>query len=489
MGKALLISEHSGHMFPTKSYDPWAKRQEHALRHARVLNAALADGEHAGCFGWCMFDYPTHKDFGSGDKVCYHGVMDAFRNPKLAAALYASQGETPVLELGSPMDIGDYPGGNLGPIYAFTNADELELYKNDKFVARFRPKGWDGLDHGPILIDDTIGCLLETQEGFDKKKAAAIKAALQAAGKYGLAALPAKEKLRMLWVMARYGLSYAAGMELYGKYVGNWGGEATRWRLTERKGGTDRSVSRVNCPGTALHLEVLASQTALHEGDTYDMAAVRVRLLDENGNPAPYAQLPVQFKTRGAVALVGPQAVTAEGGLCGCYVRTMGRAGRGSLSITAEGLEPVTVTFVHTERRTVHGGARLRLEHRAGNAPFSGARSPEGRVRVGCPLGQPRSLTGRIPLDGEEGQLFSTASRAGPTVPDSADRRGLDHLPPPLGVKHFGLDRYGDNYFVDLPGKAGVFHGETWAYVRQGEGTGWWPPWTKSPATPLSGPI
>ena len=344
MGKALLISEHSGHMFPTKTYDTWAKRQEHALRHTRVLNAALADGEHAGCFGWCMFDYPTHKDFGSGDKVCYHGVLDAFRNPKLAAALYASQGERPVLELGSPMDIGDYPGGNLGPIYAFTNADELELYKNDAFVACFRAKGWAGLAHGPMLIDDTIGCLLETQEGFDKKKAAAVKAALQAAGKYGLAALPAAEKLRMLWVMARYGLSYAAGMELYGKYVGNWGGEATRWRFDGKKNG-QTVVSRVNCPGTALHLEVLVSQTALHEGDTYDMAAVRVRLLDENGNPAPYAQLPVQFKTRGAVALVGPQAVTAEGGLCGCYVRTTGRAGRGSLSITAEGLEPVTLSF------------------------------------------------------------------------------------------------------------------------------------------------
>ena len=81
MGKALIVSEHNGHMFPTKSFDPWQKRQEQALRHARVLGAAMADGEHAGCFGWCMFDYPTHKDFGSGDRVCYHGVMDAFRNP------------------------------------------------------------------------------------------------------------------------------------------------------------------------------------------------------------------------------------------------------------------------------------------------------------------------------------------------------------------------------------------------------------------------
>ena len=59
--KAFLISEHSGHMFPTKSFDSWQRRQEQAQRHMRVLNDAMADGEHAGCFGWCMFDYPTHR--------------------------------------------------------------------------------------------------------------------------------------------------------------------------------------------------------------------------------------------------------------------------------------------------------------------------------------------------------------------------------------------------------------------------------------------
>ena len=57
MDKALIISEHNGHMFPTKSFDTWEKRQEHALRHARVQSAAAGSGEHAGCFGWCMFDY------------------------------------------------------------------------------------------------------------------------------------------------------------------------------------------------------------------------------------------------------------------------------------------------------------------------------------------------------------------------------------------------------------------------------------------------
>ena len=69
MTKALLISENNGHMFPTKPYDTWSRRQEHALRHARVQNDAAADGQHVGCISWCMFDYATHKDFGSGDRI------------------------------------------------------------------------------------------------------------------------------------------------------------------------------------------------------------------------------------------------------------------------------------------------------------------------------------------------------------------------------------------------------------------------------------
>ncbi|MBR5071691.1 MAG: glycoside hydrolase family 2 protein, partial [Oscillospiraceae bacterium] len=54
MSKGLLISESNGHMFPTKTFDKVEDRQEHALRHARVMNAAMASGEHAGCLEWCM---------------------------------------------------------------------------------------------------------------------------------------------------------------------------------------------------------------------------------------------------------------------------------------------------------------------------------------------------------------------------------------------------------------------------------------------------
>jgi len=343
--KALLISEHNGHMFPTKVYDPWSKRQEHALRHLRVMNDAMADGNHAGCFGWCMFDYPTHKDFGSGDRVCHHGVMDAFRNPKLAAYAYASQSDgRPVLAVGSSMDIGDYPGGQIGDIHVFTNADSVSLYKNGSFVTKLKQGKWKGLPHGPMVVDDTIGCLLETQEGFEKPKAELLRTCLLAIQKRGLANLTPADIAKMGYAMVKYGMKYQDAVALYGKYVGNWGGEATAWRFDAEKDGiVTRSVTC--CPSARLRLEAIPSHTELHEGDTYDMAAVRIRILDEFGNVAPYAQLPVLLKVEGEAEIVGPHAVTAEGGMCGTYIRTTGKPGTARLTISAAQTESVSLSF------------------------------------------------------------------------------------------------------------------------------------------------
>jgi len=343
--KGLLITEHNGHMFPTKSFDPWMKRQEHALRHARVQNDAAADGNHIGCIGWCMFDYATHKDFGSGDRICYHGVLDSFRNPKLAAAVYASQQEKrPVLAVGSPMDIGDYPAGNIGQVSVFTNADEVRLYKNGLFVSTLDKGDFPALPHGPMILTDTIGQLLETQEGFEKPKAELLKKALNSAARYGLAGMPKADMARMAYAMVRYKMNFKDGVALYGKYVGNWGGAATVWRFDAVKDGA--VVASVTCcPSAALHLEAVPSHTVLAEGATYDMAAVRIRVLDEFGNVAPYAQLPIRLTLEGAAELIGPDVVTAEGGMCGTYIRTTGAAGTAKLTVCADGLAPVMVEF------------------------------------------------------------------------------------------------------------------------------------------------
>ena len=345
MEKALLITEHNGHMFPTKVYDPWMKRQEHALRHLRVLNDAATDGSHAGCFGWCMFDYPTHKDFGSGDRVCHHGVMDAFRNPKLAAYAYASQGDKrTVLAVGSSMDIGDYPGGQIGDISVFTNADEVSLYKNDVFVTKLKQGKWKGLPHAPFVADDIIGNLLETQEGFEKPKAELLKSCLLAIRKRGLSNLTPADMAKMGFAMVKYGMKYEDAVALYGKYVGNWGGEATVWRFDAEKDGT--VVKSVTCgPSAKLRIEAFPSHRELRESDTYDMAAVRIRIVDEFGSVVPYAQLPVLLSVDGAAELVGPKVVTAEGGMCGTYVRTNGKIGTARLTMVTPQTEAVTVEF------------------------------------------------------------------------------------------------------------------------------------------------
>ena len=345
MNKALLISENNGHMFPTKSFDTWERRQEHALRHARVQNDAMADGQHAGCIDWCMFDYATHKDFGSGDRICYHGVMDAFRNPKLAAYTFASQQDkVPVLAIGSSMDIGDYPAGTVGDVYVFTNADEVELYKNGDYVTKLSPGEFSALPHGPMLMDDKIGCLLEVREGFPQEKADLLRGCLNAIGKYGMSGLPKSEMVKMGYAMVKYGMKYPDAVELYGKYVANWGGEATAWRLDGIKNG-EVVASVTCCPSAKLHLEVKPSHTTLKEGPVYDMAAVRIRVLDEFGNPAPYAQLPIRFRLEGAADLVGPNVATAEGGMTGTYIRTNFHRGKAILTVSAHGLEPVTIEF------------------------------------------------------------------------------------------------------------------------------------------------
>ena len=75
------------------------------------------------------------------------------------------------------------------------------------------------------------------------------------------------------------------------------------------------------------------------------MASVRIRILDEHGNVAPYAQLPVQFALEGEAELVGPKVVTAEGGMTGTYVKTLGKTGEAKLTITTDQTEPVVLIF------------------------------------------------------------------------------------------------------------------------------------------------
>lgn len=336
--KPYLISEYNGHMFPTKPFDDEEHRTEHAIRHANVLNAVAQEPDIAGCFGWCMFDYNTHKDFGSGDRICYHGVMDMFRNPKLAAAVYSSQQEeVPVLELSSSMDIGEHPGGNRSGNWIITNADAVRMYKNGQFIKEYHrgDSPYRALAHGPILVDDFIGNAIAENEPMKPKQAELMSRLLNMTAYYGLTNLPAKFYVLALRLMICYHMKPKDAVALYTRYVGDWGTTSTVYKFEAIKDGkVVKSVTKE--PMHQVHLEVKVSAQKLTEGRTYDMAAVRIRALDENDNVLSFFNEPVQFQVEGALELVGPKIICLQGGMGGTYVKTTGQTGEGILTITNE---------------------------------------------------------------------------------------------------------------------------------------------------------
>lgn len=347
LSKGYLVSEFNGHMYPTKSYDSSLHRTEHALRHAHVLNAVYEEPETAGGFGWCLFDYNTHKDFGSGDHICHHGVLDMFRNPKMAAQVYASQQEeTPVLAVSSEMNIGDYPGGFIGTVYAFTNGEAVDLYKNDQFVKRFVPdrRLYAGLPHPPVVIDDLIGDTMALGEGYSKGKAERVKALLMAGAEFGADRLPLKYKLMALRLMVLEGFKLSDGVRLYSQYIGNWGDAVTTYRFEAIKEG--QVVARlVKSPVDGVFLRVLQDTETLVENGTYDVASIRIQSVDPHGNMRSYDQESVKLSVSGGIELIGPDVVSLRGGMAGTYVRSTGSSEKGILVVERIGSKPVVLTF------------------------------------------------------------------------------------------------------------------------------------------------
>ncbi len=344
--KAYLISEYNGHMFPTKTFDSEEHRLAHALRHAAVLDAAAGESDIAGAFGWCMFDYNTHKDFGSGDRICYHGVLDMFRNKKPAADVYAvMQDREPVLSVSSSMDIGEHPAGNRGRIFAFTNADSVRFYKNDTFIREFThaDSPYKNLERAPIEIDDFIGDLLAEEE-FPPAQARLVKELLNHSARFGSSRLPPKLLLKSAWLMLRYRMTFQDAYALYQKYIGNWGGAATVYRFEAVKDG--QVVKTVlKGPMTRRQLKVRPSHTTLREGATYDAALIRLAMTDQNGNVLPFYQGPVHLETEGPIEIIGPDTAMLRGGLGGVFIKTTERTGTGTLTLRPAGCEPVRLMF------------------------------------------------------------------------------------------------------------------------------------------------
>jgi len=153
-----LNTEFNGHMYPTKRYDNVDRVMEHARRHARVHNQLAGNDRYCGGIGWCAFDYNTHYNFGSGDRICYHGVSDIFRIPKPAGQFYRSQcdpTEEIVLEPTFTWSLGDQSQGpGVRDAVIVSNCDHLKIYLGGSLRAEVDPdrKTWPHLPHPPFTV-------------------------------------------------------------------------------------------------------------------------------------------------------------------------------------------------------------------------------------------------------------------------------------------------------------------------------------------------
>ncbi len=282
-----MITEFGGHMFPTKIYDQEQRQAEHVRRHLEVLNAAYGDPSISGAVGWCMFDYNTHKDFGSGDRICYHGVMDMFRQPKFAAYVYASQGEPSESVVMKPVTFwarGERNIGGVLPLIVLTNCDEVEL-KYGSLVKRVGPdrENFPHLPHPPVVID---------HRHFTKDE------------------------------------------------LGVWGMKWEDAAFTGFIDGEPVASLRMVADPVPTTLEVVADSTALR-AEGRDSVRVIVRALDQAGNVLPFLNDAVDVTVTGPARLLGPERLIFQGGSTGFWLETTGAAGGIAVVVTSTRLGTV----------------------------------------------------------------------------------------------------------------------------------------------------
>jgi beta-galactosidase len=284
-----LITEFGGHMYPTKSMDQEQRQAEHVTRHLEVLNAMYGDPQISGAIGWCAFDYNTHKDFGSGDRLCHHGVMDMFREPKFAAYAYASQSDPAEGIILKPVTFwarGERNIGGILPLIVLTNCDEVELRYGSHPGKRIGPdrERFPHLPHPPVIID---------RRHFSKDE------------------------------LGLWGMTWEAGT------------------VTGFLNSKQVAEARFCADPVATTLQVTPDATVIAANEA---VRVMVRALDQVGNKLPFFPEPVRIEVSGAGRRIGPELVPLRAGSTGFWVQTTG-PGTVTIKVSAERFADQTLTL------------------------------------------------------------------------------------------------------------------------------------------------
>lgn len=278
-----LITEYNGHMYPTKRFDQEERQMEHSLRHLRVQNASYLDDSKSGAIGWCAFDYNTHKDFGSGDRICYHGVMDMFRLHKFAAYLYKSQVSPEVEPVLMPVTYwarGERSIGGIIPLVIFTNCDYIEFQYGHGDVKKFYPnkEEYKGIPYAPVIVDYSV---INPEE------------------------------------------------------VGVWG---MKWEDLTLKGYHEgkKVIEKHLCNNplpTTLYAEVDDLKLNASEKDA---TRIVIKILDQCGNPLPFIDEIINIKISGPARVQGPKELVVKGGEIAFWIETKNEAGEVLVNIQSQ---------------------------------------------------------------------------------------------------------------------------------------------------------
>ena len=344
-----LVTEYNGHMFPTKRFDNEERLREHALRHLRIIDRAGSDPHISGTVGWCAFDYNTHREFGSGDRICYHGVSDMFRIPKPAAAVYSSQKDPKhgiVLEPASLFSKGERSAARILPIEVYTNCDYIKLYRNGAEIGDYYPafSEYPGVLRPPVIIRDLIGNQLE-ESSFSRKDRELLKKMISHVMINGEDSLKLKHYLKIGLFMRRNKMKFSDLIDLFLKYSAGWGESEDYFEIAGFIN-NEEAVRRKFGAGSLSALTIEADDqkfNARTPAGTWDSTRIVFRLTDEYGNVMPYASEYIKIELEGPAEVIGPELTAFTGGVYAAWLKTTGAPGKVKVKASCSRLESETI--------------------------------------------------------------------------------------------------------------------------------------------------
>ena len=301
-----LNTEHTGHTYPTKRFDPELKLIGQGMRHELMTIYARQSPKIHGGIGWCAYDYATPW---SGP-MAYHGIMDIMRIPKFAYYFYQSQ------SAGDNYDGSKHPmvfianyNTTTSPLdrRVYSNCDSVRFYQNGTLVATQRP---DSL----FVVTDSLLC-------YDA----------------GWAMFCYPLPLQETDILAHPAFTF--------KNVPFQAGELKAEGLI---GGQVVATHVVRTPGGAKSI-VLQADPPVIEANGSDFSRIVARVVDSNGTQALITGTPITFSLSGGGKLIGDNPAPAEAGATIVLAQASLTAGAMSITASTDGLAGGAISVSMTD--------------------------------------------------------------------------------------------------------------------------------------------